>query len=164
MKVSIQDEANATLYLSKEYTDNIDFSNKLNIEDYFRRLFKKLKTFYSLDIKGFYNIKIYSDKYYGSILKMQKEDLEYYDCFDNHIDMRFSNKDYSSFLYEINDLFDIDDSLNDKIILYIYRNHMYVRIVKEINSIQLGRLIENSKIIFDDRINDVIEYGKIVKL
>lgn len=164
MKVSIQDETNATLYLSKEYTDNIDFSNKLNIEDYFRRLFKKLKTFYNLDIKGFYNIKIYSDKYYGSILKMQKEDLEYYDCFDNHIDMRFSNKDYSSFLYELNDLFDIDDSLNDKIILYIYRNHMYVRIVKEINSIQLGRLIENSKIIFDDRINDVIEYGKIVKL
>lgn len=164
MKISIQDDINTTLYLSKEYTDTIDFSNKLNIENYFRCLFKKLKTFYDFDIKGFYNIKIYSDKYYGSILKLQKEDIEYYDYFDNHIDMRFSIKDYNSFLYEINDLFDIDESLEDKILLYIYHNRLCVRIIKEIESIKLGKLIENSKIIYDEEINDIIDYGKIVKL
>lgn len=163
MKISIQDEVNTTLYLSKAY-NNIDFTDKLDIEEYFRSLFKKLKVFYNCDTKGFYTIKVYSDKYYGSIIDMKKEELEYYDYYDNHIDMRFSVKNYSSFLYELDDFFNLDSKLIEKIIVYIYRDRMYARVIKNIDSVTLGRLVENSKIIYNEYINDIVDYGKIIEL
>ncbi|MEG0025904.1 MAG: hypothetical protein RR847_02000 [Bacilli bacterium] len=164
MKISINDDVNTTLFLSKAYIDDIDFANRIDIEIYFKELFKKLKKFYNLDIKGFYDILIYTDKYYGTLILLKQEIVEYDDYFDNHIDMHFSIKEYSSFLYELTDLFFLENKVLDNVLIYFFNDHIYVRIIKKMDDIEMGRLIENSKIIYDDYINEVIKYGKIIKL
>lgn len=162
MKICINDDVNTVIYINKGYSDNIDFSNELDVETYFKKIFNKLKAFYNISIKGFYNIDVYLDNYYGIVMDLEKENIEYYDCFDNHIDMQFRIKEYNSFLYKINDLSDLNDNIKDKIELYLYRNQIYVKIIKKIDYINLGRLIENSQLIYDEKINDIIKYGKII--
>ena len=103
MKICINDDINTVIYINKEYSSDIDFSNELEIENYFKKIFNKLKTFYNISIKGFYNIDVYLDNYYGIVLNLEKENIDYYDYFDNHIDMQFRIKKYSSFLYKLND-------------------------------------------------------------
>lgn len=162
MKICINDDINTVIYINKEYSSDIDFSNELEIENYFKKVFNKLKTFYNISIKGFYNIDVYLDNYYGIVLNLEKENIDYYDYFDNHIDMQFRIKKYSSFLYKLNDLFDLSSQIKDKVIVYFYRNQIYAKIIKKIDYLNLGKLIENSQIIYDEKIDDIVKYGKII--
>lgn len=161
MKIENDDNI-ITLYLNKKYIIDVDLEDELDLEEFFKNIFRKLKKYYHMDIKGFYNIKIYKDLYYGMIITLEKEEIDYYNYYDNHIDMCFTIKNYNSFLYEIDDLFILDKSIKDKIDIYSYHHRFYIKIKNDINNVILGRLIEKTKIIYEEYLENIIKYGKVI--
>lgn len=152
MKVKIIDENNIIVFLN---------NNKLNYKDQLEKqlkeLFNKLKDIYKLNIYGYYNIRIYIDKYYGSIIDINKEDIEYVDYNQDEIDMRIEIQK-TNFLYKINNYY----NLNIDSIIYKYNNNYYLKLEKEINNYNLGKLLELSEIIYNNT-DTIIKYGNILQ-
>ena len=162
MKINIIDDNHMVIYI-KGSSNNIDFSNEINLEKTFEKLFKNLKNYYNFILKGFYNINIYRDKFYGSILEINKEDIPYYDYLDNHIDMQFNLNKNINFLFQVDDYYFLTKELKNKIIVYLYKDKIYIQIRENIDSILIGKLMEFGKIIYKD-IDFIINHSKIVDL
>lgn len=118
MKIKYIDENIFDIYIIKDKL-NIDFSSDKELEKYLKRLFKVLHNKYSINIEGFYDVVVYIDKYYGIVIHMEKENLDYYNYY-KEIDMRITIKN-SIFLYQI------DDYIKNKKI-HIINNNMYLEI------------------------------------
>ena len=80
MKIEVIDD-NYIVYLNKFNIFRLDFKNVNSLESNIKKLLKKLECFYHIDIKGYYNINVYVDKYYGYVFKIKKEN-DYYNYFD----------------------------------------------------------------------------------
>lgn len=158
MKVNIIDDNNIIVFLNKFNIKNIDFSNRENIEKNFRNIFLKLKHIYKLDIKGYYDIKIYTDKYYGAVLEIEHEDIEYIDYFDSQIDMRVNVIKDNEFLYKIDDIF-LNDRIINKIDIYNFKEEYYIKIKKELNNYDMAYILENSNLIYDNITFDILKLG-----
>ena len=147
-KVSIKFIDNLTLdiYIKKELIDDIDFNNKEDLEIYLKKLFKNLKNKYKIVIEGFYDVTVYIDKYYGVILHLEKENLEYYDYFKNQVDMRIITID-SEFLYLVDDIpFDLLNKIN----IVVNNDRIYLKIKEELSKLEMMKLIESSKITYEE--------------
>lgn len=144
------------IYLKNKLVDNIDFTNKEELEKYFKELFIKLKEYYNIKISGYYNINVYIDRYYGVVLELEKEEIDYYSYFNNQVDMHIITEDID-FLYLIDDYF-ITDYLKNYT-LFLYKNKYYILPDKNIN---FDYLLENSKIIYNNT-KEIIKFGKILK-
>ena len=131
MKIKYIDENIFDIYIIKDKL-NIEFNNDRALEKYLKELFKVLKDDYSVNIEGFYDVVIYIDKYYGIVIHMEKENLDYYNYY-KEVDMRISIKN-STFLYQV------DDYIKNKKI-HIINNNMYLEIT---NPSDLIYIIENS--------------------
>lgn len=151
MKVNLIDENHMTFFLNKKYMEETDFNDKDELEDYFRRLFLKLKSNYDICLQGYYNIDVYIDTYYGCIILLEKEDFEYYDNFVNQIDMCINVHKENNFLYKITDYFFLNKELLNKIKIYVYNDQMYLKITKPIPDISLAVILEHSKLVYDDK-------------
>lgn len=142
MKIITMDLDSIVLFLS-----DMDFSLEENIdmlEEKFRDIFLHLKGLYDIDIEGYYKIDIYKDKYYGVIVEIEKEEFEYFDCFDNQVDMRISIHDDNFLLYEFDDFFSVPESLSKKMQLYIYHDKVYGKLKDFISEIDGSKLQEYS--------------------
>lgn len=135
-------EDNIKIYLNKIYLKNKKIE-KDNTEKLIKDIIKKIEKNYEIKITGYYNVDIYIDKYYGIVIEMQKETLEYFDYFENKLDMNI--KVYQDiFLYEIDPIY-----INKKDYkIYFYNGKTYVKIKDKITNIKLAHLLENSKIIY----------------
>ena len=100
MNIKYIDELTFDIYIKKELINNIDLNSKECLENYLKKIFKILKNKYKMTIEGLYNVNIYCDKYYGIIIHLENENLEYYDCFKNQVDMRIISIN-TNFLYEV---------------------------------------------------------------
>jgi len=132
------------IYVKKYLVKDIDFSNKEDLEKYLKKLFKILKNKYNITIEGFYNITIYIDKYYGIVLHLEKEELDYYDYYKNQVDMRLITID-TDFMYQVDD---IPFNILNKLKILIKNKNIYLTIKEELTDIEMMNLIENSKIIY----------------
>lgn len=161
MKVVFNDELNFVVFLNNIYIDNINFDNKVDLEKYFRKIFSNLRDFYDVEINGYYDIKVYHDNNYGIIIELQKDDSDYFDYFDNQIDMRINNIKNECFLYKINDyiLFNSTNWCE----YYLYKTNIYVKINNEISKSDYFYLLENSEIIYNEEANNILKYGKKIK-
>ena len=131
------------IYIKKCLIKNIDFNKKEDIEKYLKKTFKLLNNKYKVKIEGFYDITIYIDKYYGIILHLEKENIDYYDYYKNQVDMSLVTID-TNFLYEVDDIpLDIINKIN----VIVENNKIYVTIKEELDNLEMMNLIENSKII-----------------
>lgn len=141
------------VFLNKKL--NLD---KTKLENYFKRLFLKIKDRYNLKLSGYYNINVYLDDYYGSIIEIENEDLDYYNYF-NQVDMEIKlNK--TTFLYEID--FDyINKEILEKTIVYKVNNKLYFK-VKDKNIV--NKIIECSKIIYNEQVKEIIKKSEKVKI
>lgn len=149
MKIDITD-GEIMIYVKKNYIEDIDFTDKDSLEEYFRELITKLKDNYNIQIFGFYDIYVYSDPYYGIVLKLIHEDLDYY-IGNNQLEMKIILIP-STFLYLVEDYFDFD---MDKYELYIYSSSFYL---KPNNYIDID-LLEKSILIYEN--TDLItKYGR----
>lgn len=141
MKIITMDLDSIILYLS-----DMDFSLEENIdvlEEKFREIFLHLKGLYDIDIKGYYRIDIYKDKFYGVIVEIEKEEFEYFDCFDNQVDMRISIHDDFIF-YEFDDFFSVPETLSKKLQFYIYHDKIYGKLNDFVSEIDGSKLQEYS--------------------
>ena len=144
MSIKFIDEITFDIYIKKDFIDNIDFNNKDDLEKYLKKLFKILKNKYDILIEGFYDITVYKDKYYGVVIHLEKEDLEYYSYFRNQVDMRIITVE-SEFLYLVDD---IPYNIFDKISILVKDNEIYLKIKKELTKLEMMQLLENSKVVF----------------
>jgi len=147
LKIIINDDINMIIFLNRLYILDIDFKQPENIEKYFKNLLKKLSDYYDINISGYYEINVYIDKFYGVVLELEKQELEYYGYFDDEVDMQIIIHD-KDFIYEIKDYFWIDDELKKKTKLYKYKSKLYLFINEKINDLELGKILEHSKIIY----------------
>ena len=143
MNIKFIDELILDIYIKKELIDNIDFNNKNDLEKYLKKLFKILKSKYNVVIEGFYDITVYVDKYYGVVIHMEKDDVDYYDYFKNQVDMRIITID-TDFLYLVDD---IPEYLLNKVEVIIIEKNIYLKIKKELNKVEMMKLLEISKVV-----------------
>lgn len=156
----IVDNNKFIVFLNKD--ENIDFDNKTKMEKYFKDLFSKIKNKYNVDISGYYNIDIYIDKYYGSIIEIEDEQLDYYTYF-NQIDMEINVLKNSLFLYEIGYEF-LDKKILDKVICYKINDKIYLQIISDIDDLLLAKIIEYGHILYGKEVDKIVKQGKKVKL
>lgn len=158
MKVKLIDENNIIVFLNQFKSRNIDFNSKNNLEKELKTLFKCLNINYGIKIYGYYNVYIYVDKYYGVVIDICKEDIDYISYDETSVDMRIviTNKE---FLYQLNDIFNINIPSQ----LYKYKNKYYLRLINNITDIDMGKLLEYAEIVYDDNIEDILRYGNILK-
>ena len=136
------------IYLNQFNLIDIDFKNMDILEESFKKLLKKLNNYYHIDINGYYNINVYIDSYYGAILQIEKESLDYYDYFESDtIAMRIKKID-ADFLYEVEDFLFAKDFLN-KFKLITKNNHIYLKIIDDLSYKEYLLLTEMSKIVYD---------------
>lgn len=146
MNINIINDDEIVVFLNKKYLNNLDFKDEVRLEDCIKNLFKTLVDEYDLDVDGYYIIDIYFDDNYGAILNIKCEEGSYYNYFDNQVDMKI-NIHKSPILYEINYDF-LDDNLLKCGKIYRNKDKLYIKLTKSIDDINLGKIIEMSKIIY----------------
>jgi len=133
------------IYVKKYLIEGINFSVKSEIEEYLKKLFKILNTKYNLVIEGLYNITVYVDKYYGIILHLEKENIDYYEYYKNQVDMRLITV-HTDFTYLVND---IPKSIINKINIKTKDNNIYIKLIDKLNDLEMMRLMEFSEIVYN---------------
>lgn len=152
MKLTIGDEIN--IYLNKLYLNK----NNINYKTSIKQIIKKINNDYKIDLYGYIEGKIYIDKNYGIIITLKKNELEYFDYFKDEIEINIEiNED--TFLYKINDLREANKNCK----IYKYKDELYLYI-NEINDINLGKIIENSEIIYGEKAKKIISQNNIISL
>ncbi len=147
------------LYLNRMYISSLDFTDKEATEKYMKRLLIKISNKYDINIDGYYVVNLYVDMNYGVVIEIVKEELEYLDYFANQIEIN-TKVTKGSFLYEV---YNFDNSLLKKFIVYKIKDKLYLRVKDTISDLEMGKLIENSNIIYGNKANDIIRKAKIVR-
>lgn len=161
MKVIMNDDE-IIVFLNKRYFVDLDFENEQSLEEQFKKIFQTLTKDYNVENSGYYNIDIYKDNNYGLILKIIKEESEYYNYFTNQIDMNINiHKD--DFLYEI-DYISLDKKILNYVKTFKYKNKIYLKIIKDIDDITLGYIVEMSEILYGNKSLEILKIGKEVKI
>jgi len=145
MSIKYIDELTFDIYIKNNFIENIDFENKEDIEKYLKKIFKTLNQKYKIIIEGFYNITIYIDKYYGIVIHLEKEELEYYEYYKNQVDMRLITV-HTDFTYLVND---IPKSIINKINIKTKDNNIYIKLIDKLNDLEMMRLMEFSEIVYN---------------
>lgn len=144
MSIKFNSDLVFDIYVKKYLIEGIDFSIKSDIEKYLKKLFKTLNNKYNIVVEGFYNITVYMDKYYGIVLHLEKEELDYYEYYKNQVDMRLVTV-HTNFMYEVDDIpFDI---LN-KVKISNKNETIYLTLKERLTDLEMMKLLENSKIIY----------------
>ena len=159
MKIIFQDESNLILFLNKLVLKSIDFTDQKQLEEHFRNLFLKLKEDYDIEISGYYTIDLYIDQYYGVIIEMQNEELDYFEYDDNQVDMKICIHE-TSILYRLEEYIDLDVNLYD---IIFYHNKWYVKLKDKIDDISLGKLLEYADICYQKELDYIMKNGIYVK-
>ena len=146
MNIKFTNELILDIYIKRELIDNIDFNNKTDLEKYLKKLFKILKNKYDIVIEGFYDITVYIDKYYGVVIHMEKDDVEYYDYFKNQVDMRIITID-TDFLYLVDD---IPQNLLNKVDVIIIDKNIYLKIKENLSKVEMMKLLEISRVVYEE--------------
>ena len=144
MSIKFHSDLVFDIYVKQYLIDGIDFSIKSDIEKYLKKLFKTLNNKYNIVVEGFYNITVYIDKYYGVVLHLEKEELDYYEYYKNQVDMRLVTV-HTDFMYEVDEIpFDI---LN-KVKISNKDKNIYLTLKERLTDLEMMKLLENSKIIY----------------
>ena len=154
MKMVMDDGIN--IYLSKPYIKKIDINDRETI----KKIINKIRKKYDIDIYGYVDVKIFIDENYGIIIKIKKDTLEYFDYFKDDIEMDIEIiKD--TFLYKIDDASVIKQTENTEI--YKQYENIYIK-VKNNDDINIGKIIENSEIIYGKTAKKIIENNNKISL
>lgn len=159
MKTIVEDKK-IIVFLNSNEVKKLCFEDDEKLEEYFKNLFLKLNRKFDIELNGYYEVQIYKDSNYGAIIEFLTDDMDYYNYF-NQIDMKINISKLSSFLYEINYNF-LDNVILENCICYKFLNKLYLKINKLDNN--YFNLLELSNIIYGNKVNEILKYGKKVKL
>lgn len=147
MNLKVIDENNFIItIIDKKLIPKLDENS---ISNYLKKILLKIKTKYQINIYGYYDVFIYVNEYYGIIIKLIREELEYLSYYDKEIEMKIIVLD-NQFFYEIEDIYKIKQEILDISDIYLYNNQIYLELKSDINFTLYGYLIENSKVIYED--------------
>lgn len=106
----------------------------------------KLKDYYNIELRGFYDVYIYIDQAYGTIMEFILEELDlYYDY--SKVDLHIINKQ-QTFLYEVNDILDLNVDT-----FYLYQNKYYIPLEHmALQDFEFGRVVYHDT-------NDILNSG-----
>lgn len=126
------------------YTYAIENTDAIN--DYIKKLILKLKKKYHLNIKGFYNINIYTNNKIGMIIDIVKdEDNFFYDL----LDLKVKVYENSKVFFKFNDYF-----LNNKYDFIIFKDNYYIDI-DNLNKQDILSMIEFCSLIYGEELNKI---------
>ena len=162
MKVEKLDDGKLIVFLNNLYLKKNSFSLKNNLEKYFKNLFIKLNEFYDIEIKGFYDINIYQDNLFGIVLELEKEDLDFYGFYDDHIDMKIRIMKKEKFIFQLDQFSMLNKTILDYCKIYKYKNKFYVVPKRTTDDINIGFILENSKIIYGEEAYRIINKASII--
>lgn len=135
---------NIIVFLSKKKIKNASFEDE-EVKDFLKKIIKKLKNYYLIELCGYYNVDVHIDSNYGAILEFEKEDLEYFDYYEGQIDLNVK-VEYEKFLYEVEDF----NYFNKKYNFYKSKDKIYLN-VDNVSDIELGQILEYSKIVYGEK-------------
>lgn len=135
---------NIIVFLSKKMIKNASFEDK-EVKDFLKKIIKKLKNYYLIQLCGYYNVDVHIDSNYGAILEFEKENLEYFDYYEGQIDLNVK-VEYEKFLYEVEDF----NYFNKKYNFYKSKDKIYLN-VDNVSDIELGQILEYSKIVYGEK-------------
>lgn len=159
MKLITMDDNFITMFLTNISFDLSDDTEVL--EERFRQIFVKLKEIYDLEIEGYYGIDVYIDPCFGIVVEMESEDLEYFDYFDNQVEMRIVLHTDIPILYEFDDVLDIPELLLIKLDVFFDNNKYYGQTKKKLENLEIGYLLEMSKnILYNHNNKNIIRSEK----
>lgn len=154
MKLDIENDK-FVVFLNKK----IDIVNKHKLEIYLKKILIKIKNRYDIKLNGYYIINIYINKFYGTIIEIKNENLDYYSYF-NQVDMEINIFKDSLFLYEI-DFEYIEKGLLKNVKIYKLEDKIYLKII---NNINMSKLLEYSNILYGKAVERIIKQSKKVNL
>ncbi len=163
MKVLFSNSDYLVVYCQDFYAKELELSNRNTLATYFKSIFQKLKDHYHIQLSGYYDIMLYHDINYGAVIEITKEENDYYDMYINTIDMKIQIEKESSFLYELEDPFEIDSQLLQDSKLYRYHGKLYLQLIEKIDYIDLGKLLEHSNLIYQYT-EKILKSGTLVEL
>ena len=162
MRLEKLNDDNLIVFLNKIYINKYKLSIKDNLEDYFRNLFKILSDYYNIEIRGYYNIKIYEDNIYGFIIDIKREEIDFYNYYDDHIDMKINIIKNNKFIFQIDDCSLIEHNILKYIRLLKEHKNLYFVPKKTINQYGLGYIEENCKIIYGKKAHEILDRGEYI--
>lgn len=162
MKIISIDMNNIVLFLSdNRYSLSSDMEE---LEVQFRKIFEHLKELYDIEVEGYYLIDIYIDEYYGIVVEIEKDDLEYFEYLESQVDMRISIHNNTLILYQIYDCLDIPSMLYKKIDFYVYKNKIYGKVKKSLTELESSILFENTlSIQYDSLVKRIVQQNNLIK-
>lgn len=142
-------------YILKVFNKYLDFDiyNHDEVKDFIYKLYDKILCKYNL--KGFIIFDIYIDNNYGMIIEIKKEDNIF---LDKLTDIKIKFNINISFLYEIDYFYLLEEEIKNQVVYY-YRGKFYLEIVNDIESNKFIKILENSKIVYNQDINNIINNG-----
>lgn len=161
MKVILCDDSHYEIFLNHFYNKDVDMKDKDSLENYFKTIFEILHKDYHMDIHGYYDIHVYHDTYYGMVLEMEKEDIDYYEFSMNEVDMRIQIEKESEFLYQVEDIFVLPKEILEKSNIYSYKDSYFLLLKKELDAYEFAYLLENSELYYQNT-NVILKKGKLL--
>lgn len=150
MKIEKLNDDKLIVFLNNYYLKKNNISLKNNLEKHFKNLFMILNDCYDIEIKGFYNITIYQDYLFGIVLEMEKEELDFYSFYDDHIDMKIKIMKKEKFVFCVDKFALLDNKLLKECKLGVYKNKFYIIPKRTITEINKGFILENTQMIYGD--------------
>lgn len=142
-------------YLIKIYNDYLDFDIydhdeiKIFIEKIYNKILKKY------NIKGLLTFNIFIDNMYGMIIEVEKNNGF---IIKNLVDIKIKFNLNISFLYEVDYFYLLENNINNQNIYY-YNSKYYLEIIREMDKKTYLNLLDNSFIMYNDEINNIIDNG-----
>ena len=154
---------NITIYLGKFHFKAININDTNNIEKQVKKILNTLKKTYNLELNGYYETVLYLDENYGLIIKMKKDDLDYLDYFVTALEINIKVKK-TSFLYKVEDILNLNKNILKKFIIYKYKKNIYLSAKEKLTTADMGIILENSKVIFDEEIKKIKSKSQIIEM
>ena len=152
MICNVIDKDNYILKIYNKYA-GFDIYEQDNVKDFVKDIFNKMLKKYNLSGNIIFNIFI--DRLYGMIIEVKKDkDL----LLEKLIDIKIKFNLNVSFLYEVDYFYLIDNNIINQNIYY-YNDKFYLEIINDIDDIDYIKLLDNSLIIYNNDINDIINKG-----
>lgn len=142
-------------YIVKVYNDyiNFDIYDTSEVKDFIYKIYDKLLK--KNKLTGIILFDIYIDTNYGMIIEIKKiEDL----LFNDIIDVKIKFNLNISFLYEVDYFYILENNLVNQNIYY-YKDKFYIEIINTIDNNKFTCLLDNSNIVYNNEINNIINNG-----
>lgn len=142
-------------YIVKVYNDylNFDIYDTTEVKNFIYKIYNKLLK--KKKLNGIIQFDIYIDTNYGMIIEIKKlEDL----LFNDIIDIKIKFNLNISFLYEVDYFYILENNLTNQNIYY-YKDKFYLEIINTMDKNKFINLLDNSNIIYNNYINNIINNG-----